>query len=77
MKAVFDQVLVLILFFALGWFLTGRGKIRDEQAGALSASVVYVFLPCTMLRTFAANETGCDFARSTSSSRFENGIDRA
>ena len=57
MKAVFDQVLVLILFFALGWFLTGRGKIRDEQAGALSASVVYVFLPCTMLRTFAANCT--------------------
>ena len=57
MKAVFDQVLVLILFFALGWFLTGRGMIRDEQAGALSASVVYVFLPCTMLRTFAANCT--------------------
>ncbi len=57
MKAVFDQVLVLVLFFAGGWFLCKRKIIRDEQAGALSACVIYFFLPCTMLRTFAANFT--------------------
>lgn len=57
MKVVFDQVLVLILFFALGWFLCKKNIIKDEQAGALSACVVYIFLPCTMLRTFLANFT--------------------
>lgn len=57
MKAVFDQVFVLVLFFAGGWALCSRKIIRDEQAGALSACVIYFFLPCTMLRTFAANFT--------------------
>ncbi len=57
MKAVFDQVLVLVLFFAGGWLLCKRNIIRDEQAGALSACVIYFFLPCTMLRTFAVNFT--------------------
>lgn len=57
MKAVFDQVLVLVLFFFGGWTLCRRGIVRDTQAGALSACVIYFFLPCTMLRTFASNFT--------------------
>lgn len=57
MKVVFDQVFVLIAFFVAGWFLCSKKIINNEHTSALSACVVYFFLPCTMLRTFAANFT--------------------
>ena len=54
---VFIQIFILVFFAAIG-FLLCKTKLADaNQTKILSAIGVYVFLPATILRSFANNFT--------------------
>jgi len=55
MLTVFNQVLILFLFALVGFTLSRCHVIRTEQTKLLSALLVYVFLPCTIIKTFSKN----------------------
>ena len=57
MIVVFEQVLVLFLFAAVGFALTRCGVIDGAHGGLLSKLLVYVFLPCNVFKTFATRFT--------------------
>ncbi len=57
MIVVFEQVLVLFLFAAVGFVLTRGGVVDGEHGGLLSKLLVYVFLPCNVFKTFATRFT--------------------
>lgn len=55
MLVVFEQVLILFIFVAIG-FVLGRTKIVNAaHSQMLSKLLVYVFLPCNTIKSFAAN----------------------
>lgn len=57
MLAIFEQIVVLIVFVIAGLIL-GRTGIADvSNAKLLSVIEVYVFLPCVTMRSFSANFT--------------------
>lgn len=57
MVVVFQQVLILFIFVAIG-FTLGRTKIVNAaHSQMLSKLLVYVFLPCNTIKAFAANFT--------------------
>lgn len=57
MLVVFEQVLILFIFVAIG-FTLGRTKIVNAaHSQMLSKLLVYVFLPCNTIKAFAANFT--------------------
>ena len=57
MLIVMEQVLLLILFAAVGYILCKTGKVNSQHTKLLSALHVYVFLPCTVVNTYAKNFT--------------------
>ena len=57
MFIVMQQVLLLILFALVGYTLCKMGKVKSEHTKLLSTLHVYVFLPCSVLNTYAANFT--------------------
>ena len=57
MITVFSQILILVVFAAIGFTLS-KTKLADPgQTKILSAIGVYVFLPATIFRSFANNFT--------------------
>lgn len=57
MTVVFEQVLILFLFVAIG-FLLGKTKlVNPEHSKLLSNLLVYVFLPCCNIKAFETNFT--------------------
>lgn len=57
MFIVMQQVLLLVLFALVGYILCKLGKIKSEHTKLLSTLHVYVFLPCSVLNTYASNFT--------------------
>ena len=57
MIEVFNQVGILFAFMAAGFALSKIGLIKPEHSKLLSTLVVYVFLPCNIFKTYAANFT--------------------
>jgi len=57
MFIVMQQVLLLILFAAVGYILCKMGKVKSEQTKLLSTLQVYVFWPCSVINTYSANFT--------------------
>ena len=60
MFIVMRQVLLLILFAAIGFILCKTGKVKSEHTKLLSTLQVYIFLPCNIINTFSANFT-CEY----------------
>lgn len=55
MLVVFEQVLILFIFVAIG-FVLGRTKIVNAaHSQMLSKLLVYVFLPCNTIKAFSSN----------------------
>lgn len=52
MHTVFIQIIILLLFVAAGFTLGKTGLVRSEHSKVLSTLLVYVFLPCNILKTF-------------------------
>lgn len=52
MWAVFEQISILLIFVAVGYILGKTGIVKHEHSKALSTLLVYVFLPCNVLKTF-------------------------
>ena len=57
MLIVLKQVIILILSALVGYVLCKAGKTDSRHAKLLSALQVYVFLPCTMFRTYSTHFT--------------------
>jgi len=57
MTVVFEQVLLLILFAAVGYALCGFKLADSKHTKLLSTMEIYVFLPCTVYNTFSKNFT--------------------
>ena len=57
MNVVFEQVFTLFIFAAVGYTLSRCGVVSTAHSKILSSLLVYVFLPCNIFRTFAANCT--------------------
>ncbi len=57
MFIVMQQVLLLILFGAVGYTLCKSGKAKHEHTKLLSVLQVYIFLPATIINTFSSNFT--------------------
>ena len=57
MGIVFEQVLTLFIFAAVGYTLSRCGIVSTAHSKMLSSLLVYVFLPANIFRTFAANCT--------------------
>ncbi len=57
MLIIFQQVFILFLFAASGYVLS-KSKIIDScQSQILSKLLVYLFLPCNIIKTFSTNFT--------------------
>ena len=57
LTVVFEQVLLLFLFVAIGWILCKTQVVDGKQSGILSRLLVYLFFPCKVFRTFAEDLT--------------------
>ena len=57
MFIVMQQVLLLLLFAAVGYIMCKAGKVNSAHTKLISALQVYVFLPCTVINTYSANFT--------------------
>lgn len=57
MSIVFEQVLVLFAFAAVGYALAKCGVVKSGHADLLSKLLVYVFLPASVFKTFSQNCT--------------------
>jgi len=57
MSVVFEQVLTLFIFSAVGYILARCKIVNAAHTGILSKLLVYVVLPCNIFRTFAGNCT--------------------
>lgn len=57
MATIFEQVLMLFLFAATGFTLAKLGVVKKEHAKVLSQLLVYVFLPCSVMKTYTGNFT--------------------
>ncbi|MEE0928621.1 MAG: AEC family transporter [Acutalibacteraceae bacterium] len=57
MLEVLKQVGILFAFMAAGFLLSKIGLVKADQSKILSTLVVYVFLPCNIFKTYAANFT--------------------
>ena len=54
---VFQQVLILLFFIAIGYFLSKCGTLNAGQSKILSSLLVNVFLPCSALKAFSGSFT--------------------
>ncbi len=57
MIAVFEQVLLLLIFVAIGFTLTRAKVLNGNYSQIVSGLVVYVFLPCNILNTMGRKFT--------------------
>lgn len=57
MLEVLKQVGILFAFMATGFMLSKIGLVKADHSKILSTLVVYVFLPCNIFKTYAANFT--------------------
>ncbi len=57
MSAVWEQVLILLAFAAVGYALCRRGLLQGDSAAVLSRLAIYVFLPALSFRTYAVGFT--------------------
>jgi predicted permease len=57
MLLVMEQVLNLLIFVTIGYVLSKTGKANSEHTKLLSTLHVYVFLPCSIINTYANNFT--------------------
>ena len=57
MEAMLNQVLLMLLFCAVGYVLCRTGVVKESHAQVLSTLTVYVFLPCSMFKSFALEMT--------------------
>lgn len=57
MLVIFTQVFILFAFLTIGFALSKCGIVKQEHSKILSDILVYVFLPCNVFKTFAANFT--------------------
>ena len=55
MIIVFEQVIILFLFAVAGYSLCKLNIVRAEHSQILSKLLVYVFLPCNIIKTFSSN----------------------
>ncbi|MBE6611407.1 MAG: AEC family transporter [Ruminococcaceae bacterium] len=54
---VFEQVLLLFIFAIAGYTLAKTGLVKSEHSKILSTLLVYLFLPCNVIKTFNQNFT--------------------
>ena len=52
MIAIFEQVLILLIFCCVGYLLSKTKMVNPEHSKTLSVLLVYVFAPCLSFRTF-------------------------
>lgn len=57
MVAIFEQVLILLIFCLAGYVLCKTKLIDPDHSKALSVLLVYVFLPCTLFNSFSKQFT--------------------
>lgn len=57
MSVIFGQVAILMLFAVIGFILAKCKKVAPAHSKFLSTLVVFVFLPATTFKSFAANFT--------------------
>ena len=57
MSTVFEQVFILFVFALIGYVLAKSGIADRSCSKLLSVLAVYVFLPCTVFKTFSTNFT--------------------
>jgi len=57
MSSVFSQMIILITFALAGYILSKLGKVDASHAKILSVLEIFVFLPCTVIKTFSRNFT--------------------
>lgn len=57
MSSVFSQMIILITFAFAGYILSKLGKVDSTHAKILSVLELFVFLPCTVIKTFSRNFT--------------------
>jgi len=55
MIVIFEKVFTLFAFAAAGYALAKLGLVNKDHSKALSVLLVYVFMPCNVLKTYAAN----------------------
>ena len=55
MVIVFEQVIVLFLFAVAGYALCKFNIVNSGHSQILSKLLVYIFLPCNIIKTFASN----------------------
>lgn len=54
MFVIFSQVLILLIFVAIGFVLGKWNVVKTEHTKILSSLLVYVFLSCNIFKTFSA-----------------------
>lgn len=57
MLIIFSQVLILLIFVAIGFILGKTNIVKSEHSKILSSLLVYVFLPCNIFKSFSTNFT--------------------
>ena len=57
MTAIFEQVLILVIFCVTGYVLSKKGVVNAEQTNILSKLLVYVFSTCNVFKTFSSKFT--------------------
>ena len=57
MLVVLEQVVVLLLFCAIGFLLAKMNILKSNEANILSSMLVYIFMPATCFTTCATNCT--------------------
>lgn len=57
MMAIFEQVIILLVFCITGYVLCRTKLVNTEHSKALSVLLVYVFLPCVSFTTFSQQFT--------------------
>ncbi len=55
MIIIFKQVIILFLFAVVGYTLCKSNIVRSEHSQILSKLLVYVFLPCNIIKTYSSN----------------------
>lgn len=57
MIAIFEQVLILIIFCLAGYIFSKIGVLKPEHSKTLSGLLVYIILPCVSFDSFSAQFT--------------------
>lgn len=55
MYVIFEQVFILMVFMVIGFGLSKAKIVNKDNSKILSELLVYVFLPCNIFKSFAAN----------------------